>query len=100
MSRHCWGAAGMSSWVHSSHWGEKTLDAGLCWPGSPLPGPRVASLPKKQAGPDYGAQDRKYVLLLFRIVSGWSENTINLVLKFVESGQTMSTIVYLASDWN
>ena len=68
----------MSSWVHSSHWGEKTLDAGLCWPGSPLPGPRVASLPKKQAGPDYsyGAQDRKYVLLLFRIVSGWSENTI------------------------
>ena len=45
-------AAGVTS--HSD--GEKTLDAGLAWPGSPvLPGPRVQRAAKKQAGRDYEA---------------------------------------------
>ena len=61
----------MSSWVHSSSSGEKTLDAGLAWPrlGHSL-GPEWPRCQKTGRSWLWGG-GRKYVLLLGLFLVGW-----------------------------
>ena len=74
-------------------WGEDTGRwPRLATPGS-QPGPRVASLPKNRPVLTMGRGQK--ICAAVGIVSGWLENTTNLLLKFVESGQKKGKL-YLA----